>query len=244
VGYPLAGALLALGAPLGCFLWRWLTSQNQDFFVSELQSYQFFYLYMTFGTSGAFALFGYVLGKKGDVLETQRTTSERRAITDGLTDLYNHRYLQEHLSAEIERSQRYHSPFTCLMLDIDNFKHVNDTFGHPFGDEVLRVIARILKEQVRRVDIVGRYGGEEFLILMPQTTSQEVIPVADRIRHEIQEYPFRREGANLQVTLSVGMATFDPNSATPPTRSGLLKAADEALYQAKRSGKNRTQVSG
>ena len=142
----------------------------------------------------------------------------------------------------MERATRYQTPFTCLMLDIDDFKSINDTHGHPFGDQVLRTVAHIIREQVRRVDTAGRYGGEEFMIFMPHTTSEQVLPLAERIRTEVQEYPFHARGENVRVTLSIGMATYAPPGRTFKNQRGLVDAADQALYQAKRGGKNQIRI--
>src|SRR5262249_11896709 len=139
----------------------------------EWGSASYYYLYMTIGTVMAFGAFGLVLGRHQEFLNDL-------SITDGLTNLFNHRYLQEQLTHEIRRSDRYHTPLTCLMLDIDDFKKVNDRHGHLFGDEVLGTVARLIRESVRATDLVGRYGGEEFLVIMPETTRAAAIPLAER----------------------------------------------------------------
>jgi diguanylate cyclase (GGDEF)-like protein len=244
VKYALAGVLLGLGAPLGSLVIRYFLHHNGEFLaglIHEWDQASFFYIYMTIGCTVMFAIFGFVLGEKGDALEKEKKKATNLAITDGLTGLYNHRYLQEHLGAEFERVKRYGTPLTCLMLDIDNFKEVNDQHGHVFGDHVLRIVARILKEQVRRVDTVGRYGGEEFLILMPHTTAQDVQPLAERIRMELQDYPFHLNGQEIRVTLSIGIANAAPHGPFKDRKS-LLEAADAALYRAKTSGKNRIHI--
>src|ERR1039457_6088079 len=131
--YALAGGILGLGAPIGALIWRVLLPVDREIiahFLREWQQASYFYSYMTVGTVCAFALFGFVVGQRSEGLGW-------RAITDGLTGIYNHRYLHERLAQEIERSDRYHTPLTCLMLDLDDFKKVNDDFGHPFGDQVL-----------------------------------------------------------------------------------------------------------
>ena len=243
--YALLGTILGLGAPLGALAWRLLWTSEGPLWQRLTQEWihsSYFYTYMTVSTMIAFTLFGYVLGKKSDALERENRAFNVQAITDGLTNLYNHRYLHQHLSAESARARRYKTPLTCLMLDIDNFKTVNDAYGHPYGDEVLKVIARIIREQIRRVDTAGRYGGEEFLIMMPQTASLDALPVAERIRGEVQEYPFRYEGRDVHVTLSIGMATYDSKDKRLSQKADLLKAADVALYRAKTRGKNRTQA--
>jgi diguanylate cyclase (GGDEF)-like protein len=210
--------------------------------ANECAQAGYYYAYMMFGSIAAFALFGYFLGQESDMLEEEKKRATILAITDGLTGLYNHRYLHQHLAAEAERAQRYRTPLTCLMLDLDNFKKINDTHGHPFGDEVLKIVARIIREQVRRVDTAGRYGGEEFLVLMPHTVSSEALPVAERIRTEVQEFPFRCDSQDVHLTVSIGMATYNALQDASMNKSDLLKAADDALYQAKRDGKNKTLI--
>jgi diguanylate cyclase (GGDEF)-like protein len=246
VRYALAGVALGLGAPLGSLLLRFLFHHAGETWPARLAHEwmlaSYFYVYMTVGTMTAFAIFGYVLGAREDVLEKEKKYVSNLAIKDGLTGLYNHRYLLEHLTAEFEQVKRYGFPLTCLMLDVDNFKHVNDQHGHVFGDRVLRVLARILREQVRRVDTAGRYGGEEFLILMPHSIAVDVLPVADRIRAEFQEYPFHVDGQTINVTISIGIATASPATGHVKDKKSLLEAADAALYKAKSEGKNRIQI--
>jgi len=234
--YALAGGILGLGAPVGSLILRVLIPGHHDLlfaFLREWQRGSYFYLYMTFGTVTAFALFGYVLGWIGEGLN-------QSAITDGLTGLYNHRYVHERLEQEIERSNRYHSSITCVMLDIDDFKKVNDLYGHPFGDTVLVGITRLIREAVRRTDLVGRYGGEEFLVIMPQTSAEEALPIAERIVSMTANHAFVFKGiVSLQTTVSVGLATYPSVEHGVTSKSSLLSAADQSLYKAKRTGKNK-----
>jgi diguanylate cyclase (GGDEF)-like protein len=237
--YALIGFILGLGAPAGSLLWRVLIPNHHDLLAGMLREWNqasYFYIYMTIGTVTAFALFGYVIGWRSEGLN-------KSAITDGLTKIYNHRYLHERLDQEIERSDRYHNPLTCLMLDIDDFKKVNDQFGHPFGDKVLIDIARLIRETVRRTDLVGRYGGEEFLVIMPQATAQEALPIAQRIVSVIAEHSFVFKGiVDMRTTVSAGLATYPSEDHGVKSKSALLSAADQSLYKAKRSGKNKAVV--
>lgn len=237
--YALAGAILGLGAPIGALIWRVLIPIDREIishFLREWQQASYFYSYMTVGTVTAFALFGYVVGQRSEGLGW-------RAITDSLTGMYNHRYLHERLAQEIERSDRYHTSLTCLMLDIDDFKKVNDVYGHPFGDLVLQGTAQLIHETVRRTDLVGRYGGEEFLVIMPQAHSEEALPIAQRIVSAISDHDFVFKGiVSMRTTLSVGLATYPSIEHGIKNKSSLLSAADQALYKAKRLGKNRTVV--
>ncbi len=229
VRYALIGVLLGLGAPVGSLALRMLFLWQGDVFQ---------YLYMTVGTTVAFGLFGYALGRKNETLGEM-------SIRDGLTDLYNHRYLQEVLGHEIERSDRHASPISCLMLDVDDFKHVNDQYGHPFGDVVLKEIATLIHDAVRRIDIVGRYGGEEFLVIMPQTNTLVALPIAERIVAAVQNHHFVFKGKiEVRTTISAGLATYPLPDHGVKSRSSLISAADQALYKAKLAGKNRVQVCG
>lgn len=161
---------------------------------------------------------------------------QNMATTDGLTGLLNHRRSQEVLRLELKRTTRYQHPLAVLMMDVDNFKQFNDTYGHPQGDVLLRSISRIIRNIVRDVDHVGRYGGEEFIVILPETNRTAAILLADRIRSSIEEEWFPAgHGAVVQKTISVGVAAYPEDTARA---SELIQKADEALYQAKRNGRN------
>jgi diguanylate cyclase (GGDEF)-like protein len=168
-------------------------------------------------------------------------TVQRQAVTDELTGLFNHRRFQEVMSAEVERARRYDQQMGLIMLDIDNFKQVNDNYGHVQGDMVLREVARVLRQSARDVDEPARYGGEEMAVALPQTDLDGAYRFAERVRKRIEalELPLRDgNGRKLKVTASFGAASLA--TAGRPDKEGLVAAADAALYRAKRSGKNRT----
>jgi diguanylate cyclase (GGDEF)-like protein len=159
------------------------------------------------------------------------------AVTDGLTGLYNHRHLHERLTLEVERSQRSGLPLSLLMLDVDNFKQFNDTFGHPAGDEVLRQLARVLNDTRRANDVVARYGGEEFAVILVDTAKFTAAKVADRVRDRVSSHDFSDAAPRAgKLSVSIGVATFPDDGADA---EGLVRAADTALYAAKRAGRNR-----
>ncbi len=161
---------------------------------------------------------------------------EKQAITDSLTDLLNHMEFQQRLNEEIERSRRYGKSFTLLMLDLDHFKEVNDTYGHPVGDKVLIETAKTLKTLLRSVDLAFRYGGEEFAVLLPETEVQGARIIADRIRQEIAEQSILTQtGETLHITVSIGISEF-PQDADQ--REDLISTADQALFASKRNGRN------
>ena len=166
------------------------------------------------------------------------------ALLDRLTGTHNREYFARRLAQEIERANRYQLPMALLMIDIDNFKRVNDTFGHPQGDAVLKIIAKLIKHSVRAIDLVGRYGGEEFIVMLPETGYGEVgasaggaLTVAERIRASVEE-EFRGMQQPLGLSVSIGVAVRrfpDDRDATP---RDLIRIVDEQLYRAKTSGKN------
>ncbi|HEU4655877.1 MAG TPA: diguanylate cyclase [Capillimicrobium sp.] len=164
---------------------------------------------------------------------------QRQAVTDELTGLYNHRRFQEALVGETERAKRFGQPMALVMIDIDNFKRVNDTYGHQTGDRVLREVARVLQERSREIDAPARYGGEELAVVLPQTDLDGAYHLAERVREGIAaiEVPLGAGREPLRVTASLGVASL-PATADEPRE--LLAAADAALYEAKRSGKNKT----
>lgn len=176
--------------------------------------------------------------------EIQRADERLRewAIRDGLTGLYNHRHFQELLRTEFARAVRYGQSLACLMVDLDHFKLVNDTYGHPFGDEVLKQIAHVLISEARKVDVVARYGGEEFVLLLPNTEISGARVVADRICAQVGQTTVTHDGVGVAVTLSVGVATSSDSRCT--NEKTLVKLADSAMYQAKRSGRNRVYLAG
>ena len=160
------------------------------------------------------------------------------AITDSLTGLYNRRYMESHLTTLVEQAATRGKPLTALVLDIDYFKAINDTHGHDAGDDVLREFATRIRKAIRGIDLACRYGGEEFVIVMPETDMAVATVVAERLRRRIASERFSiQQGASaIEVTISVGIATLD---TADDTAASILKRADQALYRAKRDGRNR-----
>jgi two-component system cell cycle response regulator len=160
------------------------------------------------------------------------------AITDALTGLYNRRYMESHLTTLVEQAALRGKPLTALVLDIDHFKAINDTYGHDAGDDVLREFATRVRKSIRGIDLACRYGGEEFVIVMPETDMAVATIVAERLRRRIASEPFSiQQGARaIEVTISIGIATLD---AAADSAAAILKRADQALYRAKRDGRNR-----
>ena len=159
------------------------------------------------------------------------------AETDPLTNCFNRRALMEKLEQEMDRAARYATMLTGMMIDIDNFKQINDTYGHLVGDRVLKQLASLLKREQRSVDIVARYGGEEFVVLLPETTSTESRNFAERILRRVATHDFGEQGNPVRVTISIGIATFPDERVTDG--ESLLRLADTHLYRAKTDGRNR-----
>jgi len=161
-----------------------------------------------------------------------------RSHTDSLTHLWNHGYFQYILQEELERSKANNLGLSLIMVDIDNFKNYNDSLGHQFGDEILRNLARLLKDYSRKMDFVCRYGGEEFTIILPQTNKKEAYSIAGRLREAIEKYHFPHEEIqpSQKLTVSLGLATFPEDGLT---NSELIASCDRALYEAKKAGKNK-----
>jgi two-component system cell cycle response regulator len=163
--------------------------------------------------------------------------AKRMAITDGLTKIYNHRFFQELFEKEFKRASRYNTAFSLIMLDIDLFKRLNDTYGHLYGDEILKDMATLVKGCLRTMDILARYGGEEFAILLPETDLEDAIFTAERIRMAVENHDFpQSKGKPVKVTVSQGVTSF-PSSGIEK-RSDIVAKADAALYEAKEAGRN------
>ena len=160
----------------------------------------------------------------------------RLAITDPLTGLYNRRHFTSMLEKEFSRVRRYKTELGCMIIDVDFFKKINDTLGHHAGDTVLSELAGILSEGLRKADIICRWGGEEFVVLLPQTGQDKVMEVAERLRHTVEEYRFLKH-PDLKVTVSIGVSTWPSEGMDSPDT--IINTADEALYKAKNAGRNR-----
>jgi diguanylate cyclase (GGDEF)-like protein len=156
------------------------------------------------------------------------------AYLDGLTGIFNRRFFEMRILEEIERARRFDTGMAVIMADIDQFKHLNDEFGHLLGDEVLRQVSSLFHQQLRKIDVVCRYGGEEFGILLTQVNGQHALSVAQKLRRIVESWQF--PGVPQTVTVSAGVAALPEHGNT---RDELVKAADSALYAAKQAGRNR-----
>jgi diguanylate cyclase (GGDEF)-like protein/PAS domain S-box-containing protein len=171
-----------------------------------------------------------------DVTIQKQTRDEllRQATHDALTGTFNRRHLEEVLRKEVDRAERHARPLAVAMLDVDHFKRVNDAHGHQAGDEVLRAISERCQGMLRSNDVLGRYGGEEFVVVFPETTLEEAGAVAERLRVAVAEAPIKAGSDALSVTVSMGLAAH----ARGQDMDGLLRRADAALYAAKQDGRN------
>lgn len=246
--YLIISALAGLSVPFVWLLWRAFVTRRSwwmTWFEAEWNRNGAFYLVLGFCAVFAFTLFGYIIGKMRDDLrnESEEALGDHEALAemaarDGLTGLFNARYVHERL--ELDMEEAIQSPMACLLVDIDHFKKINDTHGHPCGDEVLTGVTEVLKSAVRRIDAVARLGGEEFLILLPGAPRERATAIAERIRRDVQKMEIRFEDKAVRVTVSVGVVTYPAPGLR--TKTELLKAVDQALYAAKRAGRNRVIV--
>ena len=179
--------------------------------------------------------------EKAEMLAHELQNANRKlldlAFRDGLTGLYNHRYFQEEMDRELDRSQRYQRSFSLIIFDIDHFKQVNDTYGHPAGDDVIIAISRMAEKSVRMSDILARYGGEEFAVILPEANFSDVKVVAERIRSDIENMSVTVNGIPLKVTVSVGYTSYRHVSHIKE-KGPIISMADRALYTAKQCGRN------
>ena len=180
-------------------------------------------------------------GKRIVDLQTELMATNRRlellSITDGLTQLYNHRYFQDELARAFEESLRYERPLSLALIDLDFFKKVNDTYGHATGDQVLKAMSRVFAESIRITDTAARYGGEEFAVMMPETTMEDALQFAEKIRNMVASTPVAiADGREIRVTVSIGVSTAPHPRLTNPR--ALIEAADKCLYEAKQRGRN------
>lgn len=163
------------------------------------------------------------------------------AITDSLTSVFSRRYYLERLNEEIERSRKFNYRFSFLMVDIDHFKDYNDRYGHLVGDAILRELSKTIKENLRQIDLIGRYGGEEFSIILTETDKEQSRFAAERIRQAVEDKCIRVYDEDLKVTISIGISTFPDDGGDTQV---LIEKADQALYRAKQTGRNRIYLYG
>jgi diguanylate cyclase (GGDEF)-like protein len=175
-------------------------------------------------------------------VEDEKSRLEKLAITDYLTEIYNIRFFYHRIIEEFSRCQRYSLPISCLMVDIDHFKKINDHYGHRTGDMILKEFAKLLKKHSRKSDVLARYGGEEFIILLPQTSKEGAVAEGDRIRELIKSHRFKTMRNLSGLTVSVGIATHPHRNIK--THDDLIAFADAALFKAKNSGRDRLAVYG
>jgi diguanylate cyclase (GGDEF) domain len=162
---------------------------------------------------------------------------ELQVMRDPLTGLYNKRHFDRVLETEMERARRTQQPLSIILLDLDHFKSVNDCFGHPVGDHVLHAAAQLLKGELRMTDVPCRYGGEEFVVILPSTPPTTAVQVAERLRSALKRAPITTDKGPVRLTASLGVAAFRPDQKM--TAASLIERADEKLYEAKRSGRDR-----
>lgn len=241
--FPAVGVVCGVCAPVGAFVMQyWLADPILKTLWArhELQYNLLFYGYMGVGAVVTFVVFGYILGHRSERQRLSNKTLQARvdelhlkSVTDSLTGAYTHAYLHEILEIEIQHALTSKLPLSVLMLDIDDFKRINDTHGHLFGDRVIKEAAETVRTNIRSEDILGRYGGDEFVVIMPCADADTALQAAKRVLSGFA-------GRGKLATMSIGAATFLGQGKEGP--QDLLKRADANLYEAKRDGKNRVSA--
>jgi len=234
--YDVYGVAVIGLASVGAISWWLYSSISSPEFYRAL-SIQSSIVEIVVGVS-IFLLVGSILGVLSKKQKKQQMALELLSVHDRLTGLYNYSYFLDRMEEEKKRADRYEKELSFIMLDIDHFKHYNDTYGHEQGNVVLKKIAKTIRESTRDVDIVSRYGGEEFVVLLPRTPKKQAVDVAERIRKsvEVLEFPGNKEQPIVKKAISGGVATYPHDSKDA---AGLVVKADEALYEAKESGRNK-----
>jgi len=220
------GLLLALGAPLGWVLTQWLAGRD-PFDTAQID--ELLYVYMVVATSIVFSALGYLIGKREQMITDL-------ALTDELTALYNKRYFKNRLEQEFKRHQRTASLFSVILIDLDFFKRINDQYGHPAGDEVLKNVSSTIMANCRENEIAARVGGEEISIIACDCDLNSASLLAERIRKAIEQSTSSWQGEDIKITASFGIAMA---SASSNNAWEIYQAADRALYQAKQTGRNK-----
>jgi diguanylate cyclase (GGDEF)-like protein len=253
--YPLTGAMLLLGRDVDCHIrineesvsrrHACIQPLADGYCVADLQSTNGTFVnevrvsshkledgdYLHIGNT----IFRYLAG--GNVEAEYHEEIYRLTILDALTGAHNKRYLLELLARDLACSDRYHRPLALILFDLDEFKTINDRLGHLGGDYVLRELATCLRPALRKADLFARYGGDEFAVVMPETSREEALEIGERLRRLAQEHAFHYDGQPLAVTISVGVAALTGDTGL--TASEILRQADEQLYLAKSGGRNR-----
>jgi len=240
--FAVIGFLLGWGAPLGALVLRFIALKAPApplaFADQEWAQYAFFYWYMLGGTSLVLTAVGFLLGKNQDAEDLRNILRVDEAIRDALTGLATHRRLHELFASEFKRHKDSNQPLSCLMVDLDDFRKINEAYGYAFGDAVLRDFAQLLRNCLRQGDVASRYGGEEFLCLLPDCDGQNALAVAERIRTGTEKLDFPMGKAPVKITVSIGAVTV--HDIHRPDYYFMIAESTKNLRKAKAEGRNRT----
>jgi len=240
--FPIIGFLLGWGAPLGAlvlmFLWRGFPSPPLQFASEEWARNSFLYWYMLVGTSLVLAIMGFLLGRNQEAEDLRNRMRMEEAIRDALTGLATHRRLHDLFASEFKRHMDSKQPLSCLMVDLDGFRKINDAYGHALGDAILRDFAQLLRNCLRQGDTAARYGGEEFFCILPDCAEESAKAAAERIRAETEKLAFPMGKTPVRITVSIGAVTV--HDMRRSDYRFMIAESGKNLSKAKSQGRNRT----